>query len=267
MSLLIDRDKQNIECKICLVDYELDKMITLEDCSCKFCDECLRQYTTYEIQNGSYSISCPDPECPKKGTVSLALLSSLLPPSVLDTHRRHRLETEVSVDTMRAWCPAPDCHTVCHVCPSSIAPVTCPECVTQFCSSCRSAWHPGLSCEEAGERLVSSEYIKHCPVCRVPIERDAGCAQMMCRRCKHLFCWHCMASLDGDFLLRHYDSGECRGRLGHSRVSVLLHRCQVVGIFAVFGLLILLASPLILSLAPLILCCKCGCCCISIKKK
>ena len=100
-----------------------------------------------------------------QGTISLKLLSSLLPPSVLDTHRRHRLETEVSVDTMRAWCPAPDCHTVCHVCPGpSIAPVTCPECVTQFCSSCRSAWHPGLSCEEAGEKLVSSEYIKHCPV-------------------------------------------------------------------------------------------------------
>ena len=30
-----------------------------------------------------------------------------------------------------------------------------------------------------------------------------------------------------DFLLRHYDSGECQGKLGHSRLSVILHRTQV----------------------------------------
>ena len=64
-------------------------------------------------------------------------------------------------------------------------------------------------------------------------------------------------SYQGDFLLRHYDSGTCRGKLGHSRSSVILHRVQVVGIFAVFGLLLLLASPLLLLLAPIILCCKC----------
>ena len=102
-----------------------------------------------------------------QGTIGLALLSALLPTSLLDTHRRHRLETEVSLDTGRAWCPAPDCQTICHVCPgpgAACLPVTCPTCVTQFCASCRSAWHPGLSCEEAGEKLVSSEYIKLCPV-------------------------------------------------------------------------------------------------------
>ena len=33
--------------------------------------------------------------------------------------------------------------------------------------------------------------------------------------------------LQDDFLLRHYDSGECQGKLGHSRLSVILHRAQV----------------------------------------
>jgi hypothetical protein len=31
---------------------------------------------------------------------------------------------------------------------------------------------------------------------QVPIERDTGCAQMMCKRCKHVFCWYCLQSLD-----------------------------------------------------------------------
>ena len=43
---------------------------------------------------------------------------------------------------------------------------------------------------------AEAENIKRCPMCAVPIERDAGCAQMMCKRCKHVFCWYCLASLD-----------------------------------------------------------------------
>jgi hypothetical protein len=38
--------------------------------------------------------------------------------------------------------------------------------------------------------------IKACPNCRVFIERDDGCAQMMCRRCNYIFCWFCLAPLD-----------------------------------------------------------------------
>ena len=38
--------------------------------------------------------------------------------------------------------------------------------------------------------------VKKCPHCGVPIEREEGCAQMMCRRCRHTFCWYCLASLD-----------------------------------------------------------------------
>lgn len=102
--------------------------------------------------------------------------------------------------------------------------------------------------------------IKRCPKCSVYIERDDGCAQMMCRKCRHVFCWFCLESLDDDFFLRHYDSGPCKNKLGHSRASVLWHRTQVIGIFAGFGLLILLASPLFLVAAPCLLCCSSSCC-------
>lgn len=69
-------------------------------------------------------------------------------------------------------------------------------------------WHTGVSCEENARRLAAngaddnigipfdSDLIKCCPMCAVPIEKDEGCAQMMCKRCKHVFCWYCLASLD-----------------------------------------------------------------------
>ena len=84
-----------------------------------------------------------------------------------------------------------------------------------------------------------------------------------------------MFYVQDDFLLRHYDSGECQGKLGHSRLSVILHRAQVnnkqlvqnihwslsclqvIGIFAGFAILLLVASPLLLVAAPCLICCKC----------
>lgn len=65
-----------------------------------------------------------------------------------------------------------------------------------------------MSCEENTRLLAAngqeenvgipfdSDLIKCCPMCSVPIEKDEGCAQMMCKRCKHVFCWYCLASLD-----------------------------------------------------------------------
>jgi hypothetical protein len=66
--------------------------------------------------------------------------------------------------------------------------------------------------------------------------------------------------LQDDFLLRHYDKGPCKNKLGHSRASVIWHRAQVIGIFAGFGILLLVASPLLLLTAPCIVCCKCRVC-------
>lgn len=65
-----------------------------------------------------------------------------------------------------------------------------------------------MTCEENTRRLAANgaddsigipfdtDLIKCCPMCGVPIEKDEGCAQMMCKRCKHVFCWYCLASLD-----------------------------------------------------------------------
>ena len=71
-----------------------------------------------------------------------------------------------------------------------------------------SQWHQTLTCDENIRRLAAigeddtigipfdNDLIKCCPMCSVPIEKDEGCAQMMCKRCKHVFCWYCLTSLD-----------------------------------------------------------------------
>ncbi|KAK3537111.1 hypothetical protein QTP70_002124 [Hemibagrus guttatus] len=184
--------------------------------------------------------------------------------------------SEVLLDPCRTWCPSSSCQAVCQLKEAdSTRPqlVRCGNCTLEFCSACKASWHPGQECQEnppitaflPGE---SSSFfksddddapIKRCPKCKVYIERDEGCAQMMCKNCKHAFCWYCLESLDDDFLLIHYDKGPCRNKLGHSRASVIWHRTQVIGIFAGFGLLLLVASPFLLLATPFVLCCKCKC--------
>ena len=112
------------------------------------------------------------------------------------------------LDPTRTWCPSPGCHTICYISHGSKyqgVAVTCPTCTNTFCSSCSASWHMGLSCKEAemGNVMESTfpwegfeENIKKCPQCQVMIEKNEGCAQMMCRSCKHVFCWFCLAGLD-----------------------------------------------------------------------
>ena len=73
-----------------------------------------------------------------------------------------------------------------------------------------------------------------------------------------LICSH--FAFQDDFLLRHYDSGACKGKLGHTRASLLWHRAQVIGIFAGFVVLLLVVSPLLLITAPCFFCCRCKIC-------
>ncbi|XP_060565772.1 probable E3 ubiquitin-protein ligase RNF144A-A [Ruditapes philippinarum] len=190
------------------------------------------------------SITCPDAQCRKQGKILFPEVKKLVDDKSFTRYRKIRYQKEVDLDPHRTFCPEAGCETVCHVCSTSTSdaitrptPVDCPTCGLQFCSVCKSRWHHAKSCDEVimSGRLedqgipfncVENSEIKRCPVCHVPIERNDGCAQMMCKRCKHVFCWYCLTSLDDDFLLRHYDKGPCKNKLGHSRASVIWHRTQ-----------------------------------------
>ncbi|XP_049862750.1 E3 ubiquitin-protein ligase RNF144A isoform X2 [Schistocerca gregaria] len=256
-------------CKLCLQEVPPRHVVQLADCACEYCIECMKAYLEFEIQEGAYEISCPDAQCEKQGVISISEMETLVTADLIEKHKKFRLNREVDLDVARTWCPRAGCETVCSVCPTEKCRpqcVHCPTCADDFCSNCRRPWHPGVPCEQAAPASeppgipFDSDLIKCCPMCNVPIEKDEGCAQMMCKRCKHVFCWYCLASLDDDFLLRHYDKGPCKNKLGHSRASVIWHRTQVIGIFAGFGILLLVASPLLLLAAPCIVCCKCRIC-------
>ncbi|UYV76419.1 RNF144B [Cordylochernes scorpioides] len=140
---------------------------------------------------------------------------------------------DVRKDSSLAWCPRGGCETVCQVVPNE--PVWCPTCVHVFCPQCKREWHEDKPCPRntsidnllLADGSNPGEEIKACPNCHVLIERNDGCAQMMCKFCEHIFCWHCLASLDEDVFLKHFDKGPCKNKLGHSKASLMWHRARV----------------------------------------
>ncbi|XP_069462119.1 E3 ubiquitin-protein ligase RNF144A [Ambystoma mexicanum] len=265
-----------VSCKLCLGEFPVEQMTTIAQCQCIFCTMCLKQYVEILIKEGlETTISCPDSRCPKHGHLQEHEIECMVEVDIMEMYKKLQFEREVLLDPCRTWCPSSSCQAVCQLQeagPLNPQLVQCNICDIEFCSACKANWHPGQGCPdnlpitflpgEAGSvcKIEEDEVpIKRCPKCKVYIERDEGCAQMMCKNCKHAFCWYCLESLDDDFLLIHYDKGPCRNKLGHSRASVIWHRTQVVGIFAGFGLLLLVASPFLLLATPFVLCCKCKC--------
>ncbi|XP_021780190.1 E3 ubiquitin-protein ligase RNF144A isoform X5 [Papio anubis] len=232
-----------VSCKLCLGEYPVEQMTTIAQCQCIFCTLCLKQYVELLIKEGlETAISCPDAACPKQGHLQENEIECMVAAEIMQRYKKLQFEREVLFDPCRTWCPASTCQAVCQLQDVGLQtpqPVQCKACHMEFCSTCKASWHPGQGCPETmpitflpGETSAAFKMeeddapIKRCPKCRVYIERDEGCAQMMCKNCKHAFCWYCLESLDDDFLLIHYDKGPCRNKLGHSRASVIWHRTQ-----------------------------------------
>ncbi|XP_035862349.1 E3 ubiquitin-protein ligase RNF144B isoform X2 [Sander lucioperca] len=265
-------------CKLCLSEKPFATTGELQSCNCVFCTACLKQYVHLAImEGGGAPITCPDMACQKTGVLLDSEIASLAPEEQVELYQRLKFERGVKLDPSKAWCPVLECQAVCSLQLSTEGQPTavpCPTCHAVFCSGCRGPWQDGHTCPErqpmmspSHESSDSDMPIKQCPMCGIYIERNQGCAQMLCKSCKHTFCWYCLQNLDGDIFLRHYDKGPCRNKLGHSRASVMWNRTQVVGILVGVSIIVLVTSPLLLLASPCILCCVCKPCSGKKKKK
>ncbi|KAF3840197.1 hypothetical protein F7725_018914 [Dissostichus mawsoni] len=201
-------------CKLCLSEQPSAATRELQSCNCVFCTACLEQYVRLAIlEGGGAPITCPDMACQKAGVLLDSEIASLASENQVELYQRLKFERGVKLDPSKAWCPVLECQAVCSVQESSEgqpAAVPCPTCHTVFCSGCRGPWLDDHSCPEqqpmmspslANESRLRSDSdsdmpIKQCPMCAIYIERNQGCAQMLCKSCKHTFCWYCLQNLD-----------------------------------------------------------------------
>ena len=225
-------------CKICLEGGT--EKFKLSKCKCQFCLECIKQYVTYEITNGSTKIKCPESDC--KSKFKLKELENIVEDELCQKILKFKKDKKVAKSQFKKWCPEPDCNTICKVETKLKAKkVCCPTCKKEFCSKCSQTWsqHPKKCRDSKLEEFIDeTEETRLCPVCKVPIQKRGGCYMITCRFCKSNFCWHCMKKVRSHFHVR------CKGKINPDLGLDIWN-----GFWVVF--LCILASPILLLLAPL----------------
>ncbi|CAF2742250.1 unnamed protein product [Rotaria sp. Silwood2] len=81
--------------------------------------------------------------------------------------------------------------------------LVCIKCKRTTCSFHKVPWHHGLTCDQYDQSKLSivdnltetwlQLYAKRCPQCQSLIQKKDGCDMMSCEKCKHKFCWICLA--------------------------------------------------------------------------
>ena len=107
----------------------------------------------------------------------------------------------VATSRSMAWCPSPGCEHAFVSKGAAPSDVKCP-CGMRFCFRCGQESHSPVTCDalkawqiKCADESETAHWIvantKRCPKCSVRIEKNQGCNHIICRSCKHEFCWVC----------------------------------------------------------------------------
>ncbi|KAI0977755.1 hypothetical protein GJ496_008614 [Pomphorhynchus laevis] len=150
------RSKGIVLCRLCLSDYLLSDLISLErSCGHRFCANCLKEMITLSISEGRIMIECPLIECNQYIHPSdISQIVGEHNPIILKYEQFMVRRVLLTIPDSR-WCPVPDCSyaviaTGCASCPL----LTCELCNTEFCYHCQQLWHPNQTCKEAAANIM-----------------------------------------------------------------------------------------------------------------
>ncbi|KAF2501288.1 hypothetical protein BU16DRAFT_451626, partial [Lophium mytilinum] len=169
------------------------------------CTRCLRQWITSEFESKVWDqIDCP--ECRER--MHYEDMAQLAPSSVF--RKYDRLSTKAALEAIPGfrWCTSKNCTSgQVHSSGYESPKFECVACRRRYCVVHNRRWHEGETCaefdyrtdgtqkreeEKASEKLIR-ETAKKCPGCKGKVEKMSGCDHMTCSKCRHQFCWICLA--------------------------------------------------------------------------
>ncbi|KXT00218.1 hypothetical protein AC578_7012 [Pseudocercospora eumusae] len=168
------------------------------------CKECMQSWLSSEFDTkGADSIKCP--ECPSQ--LSYADMQRVASEAMFEKYEKILTRNALSSLPEFSWCLAPGC-TSGQLNAENANFMHCIACGYKQCLTHKCPWHVDETCEqyshrtsgqkaaEAATEAMLDAVSKLCPgkSCGWRIQKISGCDHMTCRRCKHEFCWECLAS-------------------------------------------------------------------------
>lgn len=170
------------------------------------CVDCMHSWLASEFENkGCDGIKCP--ECPE--TLSYADVQRSASVQTFQAYDSLTARNAMNASDEFAWCLASGCNSgQLNIDNNSF--MDCVTCGYKQCLLHKVPWHTGETCEayeyrtsgaKAREEERKTEAMlegisKKCPGegCGWRIQKLDGCDHMTCRRCRHEFCWSCLAA-------------------------------------------------------------------------
>lgn len=194
-------------CAVCIESKSLEDFEKCYDRNCthnkrSMCDTCIYEYV-HNIWNTCADIPCPECSIPFSHAAIKQILLQNNDINLYERFAKFDLDRRLEQLPEFIWCA--------HGCGSGQLneggsmnkTVQCIKCHKLTCFIHRCPWHDGMTCDEydlpradgelhACERWIDG-HTKTCPKCHAHIEKNEGCDHMTCLKCKHEFCWICLA--------------------------------------------------------------------------
>ncbi len=208
---IVEQGPRTKECMACTDSKDrMDFPAKAPTASCEHpvntCSECLRTWLASEVESkGCEGLKCP--ECCQTlqyGDVQLAASAE-----TFVKYDRLAMHNLLSSEEEFAWCLRPNCGSgQLNVENSDF--MICASCDYRQCLKHKVEWHKGETCEqyeyrtsgqqqreeEAKTNAMIDSVSKTCPGegCGWRIQKTDGCDHMTCKKCRHQFCWECLAA-------------------------------------------------------------------------
>ena len=194
-------------CKICCANNINKDNIAQKCCLHYFCNECIKNYMTYQINNGIVlEIKCLMAGCPHIYT-SEEIKENISNQTYRKYIRFYSNQIKMkNPEKIYINCPFVDCDELVDITGIQKGNVICGM-GHVFCNECRKIgghYRPDSICRKSELNLdllnelkkknptkIYQNY-KQCPECKVLIEKNDGCNEMKCLNCGISFCWLCL---------------------------------------------------------------------------
>ncbi|CAG9320419.1 unnamed protein product [Blepharisma stoltei] len=189
-------------CNICCIQESSSNFLTLS-CGCYFCKTSTSQWILAQLDKfyqADFQITCP---LGFGHILSEEDIKKCLTKHNYQVYENFTLKRELIRDPVFKQCPSKNCNYVGWIDPKA----TCKSLLQ--CPKCKNKWiDPSLKpkldrLKDAIYEMLRGEsdfwsytweelWVKHCPKCGSPIEKNGGCYHMTCVNCAYEFCWDCL---------------------------------------------------------------------------
>ena len=187
------------------------------------CESCLERHILQCVEKSCFEVGCVCVSAGCREKLTFNEISQHASKELFTRYDDGMLHTQLEKDPEFCWCARTGCGSgQLHIRRSEYPIVRCHACKFRTCFTHHCEWHQGRTCQQYDKDAQESEEVgllqmledrtrfRRCPACQHGVEKNLGCDHMTCR-CKHEFCWRCLAPYQGEQGIRK------AGRKAHKR--------------------------------------------------